>query len=121
MHELTSRVGEEYVQDAHRFWRIIDQEKMVHVVTDGGANPNPGSAGWGAMFRQNKRFTMMWKHFDHATNNTMELREAAEALKYHPAGMNVWITTDLQYARKGSSERCARAPARFGDRPTCTG
>jgi ribonuclease HI len=87
-----SRTGEEYVRDSHRFWRGIDQEKMIHVVIDGWANSNPGAAGWGSLFRQSRHFTMQWKHFDHATNNTMELRAAAEALKYLPVDMNVWIT-----------------------------
>jgi ribonuclease HI len=45
---------------------------------------------------------MMWKHFPHAMNNTMQLREATEALKYHPEGMVVWVTTDSQYVRKGA-------------------
>jgi hypothetical protein len=79
---LMTRNGEDFVQKAHDLWNGIDQEKMIHVVTDGGANPSTGSAGWGARFRQSKRFTMMWKHFDHATNNTMELRAAAKELKY---------------------------------------
>jgi ribonuclease HI len=58
----------------------------------------------GALFRQGKRFTMMWKRFRNATNNTMELRAAAEAVKYLPAGMNVWVTMDSQYVRKGVLE-----------------
>jgi hypothetical protein len=31
----------------------IEKDKLVHVVTDGGANPNPGPADWSAIFRQN--------------------------------------------------------------------
>jgi hypothetical protein len=89
MRELISRVEEEYHHDAHEFWRLIDQSKMIQVATDGGSNPNPGLAGWGAIFRQNWRFTVMWQHFPHATNNTMELMAAAKALKYLAAAMVV--------------------------------
>jgi ribonuclease HI len=44
---------------------------------------------------------MLRQHFDHATNSTMELRAATEALRYVRAGMVVWVTTDSQYVRKG--------------------
>jgi ribonuclease HI len=37
-----------------RFQVLLVHDKMVHVVTDGGAQPNPGKAGWGALIRQNK-------------------------------------------------------------------
>jgi ribonuclease HI len=59
---------------------MIDASKMIYGVTDGVARPNPGTAGWGVIIRQNKAFTMIWKHFQKATNNTMELRAVTEAL-----------------------------------------
>jgi ribonuclease HI len=71
---------EEYINDAAVFRQVIVTRKMIHVVPDGGARPNPGNAGWGAIIRQNKAFAMMWRHFPHATNNTMELRAVTEAL-----------------------------------------
>jgi ribonuclease HI len=83
------KARQDYEEDPHRFWHQIDREKMIHVVTDGGANPNPGHAGWGAIIRQSGRFTMIWQHFDHATNNTMELRAATQALRHAPEGMAV--------------------------------
>jgi hypothetical protein len=43
--ELMVRTGEGYHHDAHEFWRPIDQWKVIHVGSDGGANQNPGSAG----------------------------------------------------------------------------
>jgi ribonuclease HI len=82
-----------FEQDPHEPGCQIDHEKMIHVVTDCGANPNPGSAGWGAVIRQSGRFTMMWQYFDHATSNTMELRAATEALRYVPANMAVHVQT----------------------------
>jgi ribonuclease HI len=47
---------------------------------------------------------MLWQHFDHETNNTMELRAGTEALRYVAANMVVWVTTDSQYVRKGVLE-----------------
>jgi hypothetical protein len=38
----------------------LEQDKMVQIVADGGARPNPGPAGWGALIRQNGRCTWNW-------------------------------------------------------------
>jgi ribonuclease HI len=62
---------------------------MVHVVTGGGANQNPGPAGWGALIRQNGAFTWMSGHYDMASNNTMELQAVVEALGILLTGL--WI------------------------------
>jgi ribonuclease HI len=77
---------------------------MIHLVTDGGANPHPGTAGSGAVIRQSRNFTMLWRHFPHGVNNMIELRPAVQELKHLPANMNVWVTTDSQYVRKGVLE-----------------
>jgi hypothetical protein len=58
----------------------VDKEKFVHVVTDGGARPNPGNAGWGAILRQSGHFSWTFGHCSRATNNAMELRAVIEAL-----------------------------------------
>jgi hypothetical protein len=44
---------------------------MVHVVTDQGSNPIPGSAAWDALKGQNGSSTWMYGHYDVASNNTM--------------------------------------------------
>jgi hypothetical protein len=31
-------------------------DKMVHIVSDGGARPNPGPSGWRAIIGQNKKY-----------------------------------------------------------------
>jgi hypothetical protein len=80
IHEPMTKEGEEYINNAHRFWSSLDTNDIVHVVTDGWADPNPGPAGWGAILRQNKWSTMLWQHFLHAPNNAMDLRAAAGAL-----------------------------------------
>jgi hypothetical protein len=51
----------------------IEKDNSVHVVTDGGANPNQGSAGWGAILN--------FGYCSHASNNVMELRAIVEALQ----------------------------------------
>jgi hypothetical protein len=41
--ELMTR--QTFEENAHKFWQQIERDKMIHVITDGGANPNPGKAG----------------------------------------------------------------------------
>jgi hypothetical protein len=53
------RLEEEYISNAGEFYNMLDASKVVHIVTDGEARPNPAAAGWGALVRQNKAFTMM--------------------------------------------------------------
>jgi ribonuclease HI len=96
--------NKEYIPNANAFMNTIDETKMIHVVTDGGAKQNPGAAGCGILVRQSRLFTTMWKHYPHATNNTMEHRAVAEALAYLPPGMVVWVSSDSQYFRKGVLE-----------------
>jgi hypothetical protein len=53
--ELSDR-GEIQIQDVQQFSNQIIGDKMVTMTTDGGANPNPGPAGWGVLLRQNGKF-----------------------------------------------------------------
>jgi ribonuclease HI len=62
---------------------------MVHIVIDGGVRPNPSQAGWRTLVKPNKAFTMMWKRYPRATNNTMEFKAVTEALRGFPEGMIV--------------------------------
>jgi ribonuclease HI len=48
---------------------------MLTMTTDGGANPNPGPAGWGVLIRQTGEFICLWKHYEKASNNVMELSD----------------------------------------------
>jgi hypothetical protein len=70
--ELCER-GEIPIQDAKQFSDQIIVDKMVTMTTDGGANPNPGPAGWGVLVRQNGKFLCLWKHYPKSSNNVMEL------------------------------------------------
>jgi hypothetical protein len=67
----------------------LTHDNYVHVITDGGAGPNSGPAGWGAIIRQNGKFAWNFGHCSHATNNAMELRAVIEALRNLPEAMHV--------------------------------
>jgi ribonuclease HI len=77
---------------------------MVHIVTDGGARPNPGSGGWGALMRQSGHYAINWGHWDLTTNNAMELLAVTEALANLPDGMHVWVMTDSAYVKNGITQ-----------------
>jgi ribonuclease HI len=86
------------------FPATLQQDKMVHIVTDGGARPNQGPAGWGALISQNGRCTWNWGHWDHALNNAMELAAVVEALSVLPEQMYVWVMTDSAYVKNGITQ-----------------
>jgi ribonuclease HI len=82
----------------------LERDKMVHTITDGGARPNPGAAGWGVLMRQRGRYTENWGHWDMASNNAMEIPAVTEALANIPDGMHVWIMTDSVYVKNGITQ-----------------
>jgi hypothetical protein len=84
------------------FRERVERDKMVHVVTDGGARPNPGSGGWGVLMRQSGHYAINWRHWDMTTNNAMELLAVTEALANLPDGMHVWVMTDSAYVKTES-------------------
>jgi ribonuclease HI len=96
--------GEIPIQDARQFFDQIDTEKMITMTTDGGANPNPGPAGWGVLVRQNGKFLCLWKAYPRASNNVMEISAVIAGPNYLPANMIVWLSTDSQYVQKGVTE-----------------
>jgi hypothetical protein len=101
--ELCER-GEIPIQDAKQFSDQIIIDKIITMTTDGGANPNPGPAGWGMLVRQNGKFLCLWKHYPKSSNNVMELSAVIAGLKYLSTGMVVWLSTDSQYVQKGMRE-----------------
>ena len=69
----------------------------VTVYTDGGADPNPGPGGWGAVLLGANRQARELKGGEpHTTNNRMELTAAIRALRALPAGSRAVIVTDSQ-------------------------
>jgi ribonuclease HI len=77
---------------------------MIHFVTDGSARRNTGKAGWGAIIRQNKTFTVMRLYFQIATNSTMEWMAVTESLCFLPPGTVVWISSDSNCVRQRIKE-----------------
>jgi hypothetical protein len=68
---------------------VLEPDQFVHIITDGGARPNPGSAGWGAIIRQGGNVSGNFGHCSRATNSAMELRAVIEALRNLPDNMHV--------------------------------
>ncbi len=65
------------------------------VFTDGGAVPNPGPGGWGAVYvRDGKVVAEASGHDPDTTNNRMELTAALQATEMVPEGVGVTIYTD---------------------------
>jgi hypothetical protein len=91
----------EYIE---AFSRQIRVDTTIHVVTDGGANPNPGAAGWVSLIRQNGKSPHNWGHYANASNNAMELRVVIEAFSRLPPGLHVWGSTDSAYVKRGITE-----------------
>jgi hypothetical protein len=106
----------ESFSDLEAFEGPLDRVKILHVVTDGGARPNPGAAGWGALIRQNGRCIWFSGHIERATNNAMEIRAAVETLRRLPHGMHVWISTDSMYVKMESRNGWVIGPITTGGR-----
>jgi ribonuclease HI len=101
---LAIQASREKRVDWDKFAAGLERDKMVHIITDGGARPNPGAAGWGVLMRQSGRYTQNWGHWDMASNNAIEILAVTEALANIPDGMNVWIMTDSAYVKNGITQ-----------------
>ncbi len=80
----------------------------VTIYTDGGASPNPGPGGWGAVLlfekdgKEHKR--ELSGGTPDTTNNRMELTAALEALRTLKQPCHIEFYTDSQYLKKGINE-----------------
>lgn len=76
------------------------------VYTDGGADPNPGPGGWGAVVIDETGGERVELSGGEArsTNNRMELTAAIRALESVPEGETVALYTDSIYLKKGITE-----------------
>jgi hypothetical protein len=52
-HDLSEIQGqrENWIPDSQQFVNSLEGDKMMYVITDGGAKPNQGKAGWSALIR----------------------------------------------------------------------
>jgi len=78
----------------------------VTIYTDGGADPNPGPGGWGAVLIHPASGSAQELRGGeaHTTNNRMELTAAIRALEALRKPCRVEMHTDSQYLRRGVSE-----------------
>lgn len=78
---------------------------MIKLYTDGGASPNPGPAGWGAVLIKEDGSALTANGFiGVSTNQVAELMGATEGLKLTPEGASVELICDSQYVLKGLGE-----------------
>ena len=75
----------------------------VEIYTDGGASPNPGSGGWGALLIADSGVVKELSGNEHnTTNNRMELMAAIRGLQaLKKPGTVVDVYTDSKYLREG--------------------
>jgi ribonuclease HI len=78
----------------------------VAIYTDGGADPNPGPGGWGAVLVHpaSGRTEELSGGEPHTTNNRMELTAAIQALERLERPCRVELHTDSRYLQRGVSE-----------------
>lgn len=76
----------------------------VEIYTDGGADPNPGAGGWGAVLISGMRTKEISGAEAETTNNRMELTAAISALTLLKMPCEVTLYTDSQYLRRGITE-----------------
>ncbi|NLG50237.1 MAG: ribonuclease HI [Chloroflexi bacterium] len=76
----------------------------VLIYTDGGADPNPGPGGWGAVLISGLHTKEISGAEWDTTNNRMEITAAISALRILQRPCRVTIYTDSQYLRRGISE-----------------
>lgn len=86
----------------------------VEIYTDGGADPNPGPGGWGAVLIDpaTGKTRELSGGEPKATNNRMELTAAIRALEALKTRCRVRLVTDSQYLRRGITEWIAAWEAR---------
>lgn len=78
--------------------------REVTIYTDGGADPNPGPGGWGAVLVSGLQTKEISGADPATTNNRMELTAAIVALRMLRQRCRVRLVTDSQYLRRGITE-----------------
>lgn len=73
--------------------------KTIVVYTDGGASPNPGHAGLGAVLICEGKILDIWEYIGHSTNNIAELMAIGRALEHiKNKTLPVLLYSDSTYA-----------------------
>ncbi len=76
----------------------------VTIYTDGGAKPNPGVGGWGALLMFGEHQKELSGGEKKTTNNQMELTAAIVALETLNRPCEVELFTDSEYLKKGITQ-----------------
>jgi ribonuclease HI len=89
---------------------VMSKKRRFDVYTDGGADPNPGVGGWGAVVLdlESAERRELSGGEEHSTNNRMEMTAAIEALRALEPGAAVDLHTDSTYLRLGVTRWLAR-------------
>ncbi len=100
----------------------MSDKPHVTIYTDGGADPNPGPGGWGALLLAEGGHSKTLSGAEPSTtNNRMELTAALQALRALKRPCRVDFYTDSQYLRRGITEWLpawqARGWRRKGNKP----
>ena len=83
---------------------MTEEKPHVIIYTDGGAKPNPGRGGWGALLIYGAHQKELSGGEPDTTNNRMELTAAIEALEALTKPCQVTLFTDSEYVKKGITE-----------------
>lgn len=67
---------------------------MIHLYTDGGCEPNPGTGAWAAVF---PGMAELSGRVENTTNNRMEMTAVIRGLEHTAPGSNVTVFSDSQY------------------------
>ncbi len=78
--------------------------ERVLAFTDGACKGNPGPGGWGALLRFGTTEKELCGGERETTNNRMELMAVIAALEALKRPVEVEITTDSQYVKRGVTE-----------------
>lgn len=81
----------------------MDTTERVIAYTDGGASPNPGPGGWGVVIRYGGKTLELHGGEANATNNSMELLAAIQALETVPSHLPVTLRVDSLYVKNGAT------------------
>lgn len=83
---------------------VTDKRPHVHIYTDGGAAPNPGTGGWAAVLLWGEKRREIRGGEVNTTNNRMEMTAAIEGLRALKRPCRVELHTDSQYLQRGVTE-----------------
>jgi len=83
---------------------IVSDKSRVTIYSDGGASPNPGPGGWGAVLVAGRHNKEICGGEPQTTNNRMELTAAIRALDLLTKPCAIELYTDSQYLRQGITQ-----------------